>query len=134
MPGTSSDAVAPTVTVARERFGMRSLKMSRDRVSLPPFAGSLLTVRRRTSPAGTFTSKVRRRRKSLAFARLEGDGTLEARLRLCAGLDLVLARDGVGAGGAFHIVQGQFQPRLVSEREEARGGDRQRHGIAHDHV
>ena len=34
-------------------------------VSLPPLAASWLTVSRRMSPAGTFTSKVRRRRTSM---------------------------------------------------------------------
>ena len=73
-------------------------------------------------------------RLALALAGVEGDGALEAGLRLAAGLGLIAARDGVGAGRAFDVVDGQFQPRLVAQREEARRRDRDRHRIAHDHV
>ncbi len=70
MPGTSSDAVGPTVMVALERRAIRSVKTSLLSVSLPPLAESWLTVRRRMSPAGTFTSKVRRRCTSMPLGPL----------------------------------------------------------------
>ena len=65
MPGTSRVAAGPTVMVAFERRGIRSWKRSEVSVILPPLAASELTVRRLMSPAGTLTSKVRRRRTSM---------------------------------------------------------------------
>ncbi len=160
MPGTSSVAVGPTVMVALERRGIRSWNTSPLSVSLPPLAASWLTVSRRMSPAGTFTSKVRRRRTSmppapvtrtasvvrpdLAGLELEGlalalvgaerDAALEAGLRLGAGLGLVGAGDGVGAGRAFDVVDGKLEAGLIAKRQEARARDGERDGIAHDHV
>ena len=57
--------MGPTVMTALERRGIRSWKRSAPRVILPPLAASELTVRRLMSPAGTLTSKVRRRRTSM---------------------------------------------------------------------
>ena len=160
MPGTSRVAEGPTVMVALERRGIRSWKRSlaqRDLAALGrerahrqalDVARRHLDVEGEAAPhvdaVGAGDAHGERGQADLAGLELEGlalalagaerDGALEAGLRLAAGLGLVGAGDGVGAGRAFDVVDRQLQPGLVAQRQEARPRDGERHGIAHDHV
>src|SRR5262249_6245874 len=72
--------------------------------------------------------------KGFAFALADIERNYPLETRFDPRFALVLAGHRVGAGNAFHIMQGELEARLVAQREEAWRGNGKCHRITHDHV